>query len=88
MSSCVTASPHECHTHTLSILPVGNPARIQSVDVEHTLRRRLQELGLVPGTQIQCLFRSYSGDPSAFLVRGTVLALRRRDSDHIWIQPE
>ena len=51
-------------------------------------RRRLQELGLIPGTHIRCLFRSYSGDPCAFLVRGTVLALRRCDSDRIHIQTE
>ena len=34
-------------------------------------------------TEIRCLYSSPSGDPTAFLVRGTVVALRRRDADRV-----
>lgn len=81
----MSASVPQCSS-SLSALPAGESARIQSLHVDHTLRRRLQELGLIPGTRIKCLFYSCSGDPRAFLVRGTVLALRRQDSDCIRIQ--
>ena len=88
MSAAIAASRCDPAAQSLSALPVGQSARIQSLQVDEALRRRLQELGLIPGTHIRCLFRSYSGDPCAFLVRGTVLALRRCDSDRIHIQTE
>ena len=42
-----------------------------------SIRRRLLDMGLIEGTEIRCLYGrlSPSGDPTAFLVRGTVVAL-------------
>ena len=37
-------------------------------------------LGLIPGTRVTCQGRSPAGDPAAYLVRGTVVALRARDA--------
>ncbi|MGN1030950.1 MAG: ferrous iron transport protein A [Butyricicoccaceae bacterium] len=88
MSAIIAAPRCEPIEQSLSALPVGRSARILSVQVDEALRRRLLELGLIPGTRIQCLYRSFSGDPCAFLVRGTVLALRRCDSAHIRVQFE
>ncbi len=34
------------------------------------------DLGFVPGTRIEAVRRSPAGDPTAFGVRGTVIALR------------
>ena len=47
------------------------------------IRRRLLDMGLIEGTEIRCLYSSPSGDPTAFLVRGTVVALRRRDAERV-----
>ena len=44
------------------------------------MRRRLLDLGLIPGTRVTCQGRSPAGDPAAYLVRGTVVALRARDA--------
>ena len=44
-----------------------------------TLSWRLRDLGLIENTRVVCLGRSPMGDPSAYLIRGTVIALRRCD---------
>ena len=47
---------------------------------------RLTDLGLIPGTRVTCTARSPSGDPRAYLIRGTLIALRNADADHIWLE--
>ena len=43
----------------------------------------LKNMGFVSGTKVLSLQKSLFGDPTAFLVRGAVIALRRKDSDKI-----
>ena len=47
------------------------------------MRRRLLDLGFTAGAFITCLQHSASGDPAAYLIRGTVIALREEDSRRI-----
>lgn len=51
---------------------VSNPA--------HPLADRLRDLGLTAGSAVTCTMQSPLGDPCAYLVRGAVIALRRRDA--------
>lgn len=62
---------------TLADLKPGESGIIQGIDTEGLLLRRLLDLGLLPGTHIDVRFRSQRGDPVAYMVRGTILALRR-----------
>ena len=55
-----------------------------SVACQGLQRRRLLDLGVVPGTRIQARMRSPLGDPVAYDVRGALVALRRRQA--LWIQ--
>ena len=64
-------------------LQPGQEAVVQALEVSGSLRRRLLDLGLVENTPVRCLGRSILGDPSAYLIRGTVIALRARDSRRI-----
>ena len=52
------------------------------------MRRRLQDLGLIRGTAVQCLEKSPLGDPTAYRIRGTVIALRKRDAASVRIRQE
>ena len=65
---------------SLAGLDLGQGGRVASVEAEGAMRRRLLDLGLIPGTPVTCVARSPAGDPSAYLVRWTVIALRRRDA--------
>ena len=65
---------------SLDRLPPDRRAVVQEVFAQGTQRRRLQELGFVPGAQVECVGTSPLGDPRAYQLRGTVMALRRRDA--------
>lgn len=43
-------------------------------------RRRLLDLGFVPGTEVTAEMKSPGGDPTAYRVRGTLIALRREQA--------
>jgi DtxR family transcriptional regulator, Mn-dependent transcriptional regulator len=49
-------------------------------------RRRLLDLGLVPGTLVTAELVSPSGDPTAYRIRDTLMALRREQASFIQIE--
>lgn len=61
-------------------LSPGEQGNVASLCTRGPMRRRLLELGLVEGTRVECLCRSPGGDPSAYRIRGAVIALRRKDA--------
>lgn len=67
----------------LSELKPGQEARIHSLLCEGAMRQRFLDLGFLPGVSVSCTGQSPSGDPKAFLIRGTVIAIRSRDSRDI-----
>ena len=68
---------------TMSGLRPGQRAAILALTTRGPLRRRLMDLGLVPGAAVECLFSAGGGDPTAYAVGGTVLALRRDDAETV-----
>lgn len=50
-------------------------------------RRRLLDLGVIPGTEVHAEMRSPGGDPVAFRIRGAVVALRREQTELIQVEP-
>ena len=50
------------------------------------MRRRLLDIGLIGETDIECIGKSPSGDPKAFLIRGAVIAIRSEDCKDILIK--
>lgn len=71
---------------TLHTLSEGSFARVKCLNNEGCIRRRLQDIGLIPGTKVVCLQRSPSGDPVAYLIRGAVIALRSEDSSSVFVE--
>ena len=70
----------------LSELSVGKSCRVVSLLADGGMRRRLLDLGICPGTTVSCVGRSPLGDPLAFLVRDTEIAIRRRDAADIIVE--
>lgn len=68
---------------TLDCLPVGQRAQIAALSAPEGQRRRLLELGFVPGGSIAAVQASPWGDPVAYSVCGAVIALRRSDARKI-----
>ncbi len=71
---------------TLDTLSFGTTAKIEDVQANPTLRRRLFDLGFVPGSAITPLFTGVFGDPTAYSIRGTTIALRSIDATKIYLQ--
>jgi Fe2+ transport system protein FeoA len=51
-------------------------------------RTRLLDLGFVPGTQIAYEMSSPLGDPTAYLVKGSLIALRKDQAVEVFVQKE
>ena len=75
------------HVNMLSELEEGQAASVTSLLSAGSMRRRLQDIGLIEGTKVECLRKSPAGDPVAYFIRGAVIALRSEDSNKILVGP-
>lgn len=73
---------------TLNNLEIGTTGIIEKLNTYGNERRRLLDLGLVKNTKIEALYKSPTGDPVAYDVRGSVIALRNQDAKKIIIYKE
>lgn len=71
---------------TLAELEVGQRTRVVRLLVEGLTRRRLLDLGLLPGTEVRAVMKSPLGTPTAYEIRGSVLALRSEDASKIVVK--
>ncbi len=71
----------------LTTLEPGESAMVHALDdtLRGYTRRRLLDLGLTPGATIAAEYRSFLGDPVAYRVRGSLIALRRDQAEHVLI---
>jgi DtxR family transcriptional regulator, Mn-dependent transcriptional regulator len=72
---------------TLAELEDGAEAVVIGIDPHYRgfARRRLLDLGLTPNTRVTAALENAFGDPRAYLVRGTLIALRRDQASLIWM---
>jgi DtxR family Mn-dependent transcriptional regulator len=72
---------------TLTTLRAGQRATVLRLDdaLQGLTRRRLLDLGMTPGTTITAEMSSLFGDPMAYRVRGTLIALRREQAESILV---
>lgn len=64
------------HPIPLNQLSIGQKAQVTKLTSSGTTRRRMLDLGLIDGTEIVPLYKSPSGNPIAYFIRGAVVALR------------
>ena len=70
----------------LSCLHEGQQARVLSILESGAMRRRLQDIGLIEGTTVECVQKSPAGDPVAYGIRGAIVALRAEQAAAIIVQ--
>lgn len=70
----------------MSAMQIGERGTVTAMQLTGTIQRRLLDIGLIAGTKVECVLKSPSGDPSAYKIRGAVIALRREDSERIFYQ--
>ncbi len=64
-------------------LPIGKKASVSALTSDGAVRRRMHDLGVIDGTEIEPLYKSPSGNPIAYRIRGAVIALRSDISGRI-----
>ena len=73
---------------TLDKISTGELAVVVTVDTALSLKQRLYAIGLVPGTKVKAVQQSPAGNPRAYLVRGSVIALRNCDAEKIVVRDD
>ena len=69
----------------LNQLPINKEGKINKIDCDEGVKRRLLDMGLVKGTKIIPVLVSPSKEPRAFLVRGSIIAIRKEEAENIKI---
>lgn len=70
---------------SLNNMKPGQTARVLALNTKGSMRRRLLDIGLIEDTVVECLGRSPAGDPTAYLIRGAVIAIRSEDGQTVLV---
>ena len=65
---------------SLSDINTGDKVKVVKILSEPGIKRRFMDLGLVENTIVECIGHSPMNDPSAYLMRGAVIAIRKSDA--------
>ena len=71
---------------SLAEIPLGRLARVTRVDGPRAFRRRLLEMGLVPGTDVKVVPVAPFGDPLRIEIRGGQWSIRRNEAAQIAVE--
>ena len=66
--------------------PVGSQCKVKEINLNKPEKERILDLGMIPGTNVKVLQKSPMGDPTAYLIRGSVIALRSEYTKKITIE--
>ena len=71
---------------TLDMLQNGESGIVEYIDDECCIKKRLGDFGVVENTKIKCIAPCPLGDPKAYLIRGTIVAIRDGDAKNIHLK--
>lgn len=69
----------------LSEVNVGTVVVISEILSKGLSKQRLLDLGFVPNTELYVLREAPLGEPTAYFIRDTCIALRREEADNILV---
>ncbi|MBQ6936605.1 MAG: ferrous iron transport protein A [Clostridia bacterium] len=68
---------------TLYDLKIGETALVVAINTDACLKQRLRDIGLIKNSEVKVLHCSPTGNPRAYLIKGSVIALRNCDAEKI-----
>jgi ferrous iron transport protein A len=68
-------------------LNLNQRAKIISLKAQGELGRRIRDMGLIPGVEIQVIGRAPLKDPVALKINDFTLSLRNNEADYILVEP-
>lgn len=69
----------------LNKLDINKTGIVKELNCSNTIKTRLLDLGVISGTRVTPIYRSMFNDPTAYLIRDSVLAIRENDAEKIVI---
>lgn len=73
---------------TLDQLQPSHRGRVTALTAPAGLLQRLMQLGLLEGTEIECVRRAPAGDPIEFRLLGYALSLRRDEARFVQVEAQ
>jgi Fe2+ transport system protein FeoA/Mn-dependent DtxR family transcriptional regulator len=70
----------------LGELPAGSQARVVEAHGGGKHQRRMLDMGFVPGAEVTVIRKAPLGDPIEYRIKGTAVALRRKDADTVLVE--
>ena len=70
----------------LAALPLGATARVASVGTKGPMKRRLMDMGLIPGEEVRVVKVAPLGDPIEISVKSYSLSLRKSEAESIAVE--
>ena len=67
-------------------LKVGEKAKVVAITAIGELGRRIRDMGLVPGAELEVVGRAPLMDPVALRLTGFTLSLRNNEADYIAVE--
>ena len=71
---------------TLSMLEIGQRARVIQVTGSGSSRKRLLDMGMIPGTVLSVTKKAPLGDPVDFKLKGYNLSLRKQEARMVIVE--
>lgn len=65
---------------------IGQKVRVKKVISNSSIKRRLLDIGLTPGTIIERVLENFSGNLSAYMILGALIAIRNEDASEIVVE--
>jgi len=78
--------PTKVQQLTLDRLRVGQRGAVVRIGSQGAAKRRMMDMGLVPGTEVTVKRVAPLGDPIEFIVKGYSLSLRKAEARHILVE--
>lgn len=70
----------------LSDIKIGESAFIKKVNVDNSIKRRLLDIGITPGTKIKSVLKNFNGNLTAYSIKGTLIAIREEEANNILVR--
>lgn len=70
----------------LDVLKPDERGRIVGMSLAERARQKLQDMGFMEGSLVECVYRSPFGDPTAYFIKGALIAVRSEEARHIQIE--
>lgn len=64
-------------------ISIGEKVYVVNISSNSNIYRRLLDIGLIPGTKVECVLISPANNPKAYMIRGAVIAIRNEDAKFI-----